>query len=150
MRSLAPRFLAALLAPALSFSLAACGDDTVTGTPVDDTIREATFNSNSPAYVTLTDGPLAAIVADPAASTAWDLALNTTAVTTNVGAGSIEAYESVAPLLVWKKLLRTDSGGAGTYRGGLGQVVEIEVRTDRPVRLSLLSDRHQHPPYGGR
>lgn len=87
MRSLAPRFLAALLAPALSFSLAACGDDTVTGTPVDDTIREATFNSNSPAYVTLTDGPLAAIVADPAASTAWDLALNTTAVTTNVGAG---------------------------------------------------------------
>jgi N-methylhydantoinase B len=76
--------------------------------------------------------------------------LPTTAFPTNVGAGSIEAYESVAPLLVWKKLLRTDSGGAGTYRGGLGQVVEIEVRTERAVRLSLLSDRHQHPPYGVR
>jgi N-methylhydantoinase B len=76
--------------------------------------------------------------------------LPTTAFPTNVGAGSIEAYESVAPLLVWKKRLRTDSGGAGTFRGGLGQVVEIEVRTEQAVRLSLLSDRHQHPPYGVR
>jgi N-methylhydantoinase B len=74
--------------------------------------------------------------------------LPTTAFPTNVGAGSIEAYESVAPLLVWKKRLRTDSGGPGTFRGGLGQEVEIEVRTDQPVRLSLLSDRHLHPPYG--
>ena len=61
--------------------------------------------------------------------------LPTTAFPTNVGAGSIEAYESVAPLLVWKKRLRTDSGGPGTFRGGLGQVVEIEVRTEQPVRL---------------
>jgi len=76
--------------------------------------------------------------------------LPTTAFPTNVGAGSIEAYESVAPLLVWKKRLRTDSGGAGTFRGGLGQEVEIEVRTEQPARLSLLSDRHQHPPYGVR
>jgi N-methylhydantoinase B len=76
--------------------------------------------------------------------------LATTAFPTNVGAGSIEAYESVAPLLVWKKRLRTDSGGPGTFRGGLGQEVEIEVRADEPVRLSLLSDRHRHPPYGVR
>ena len=74
----------------------------------------------------------------------------TMAFPTNVGAGSIEAYESVAPLLVWKKHLRADSGGAGKFRGGLGQVVEIEVRTDKPVRLSLLSDRQKHPPYGVR
>jgi N-methylhydantoinase B len=74
--------------------------------------------------------------------------LPTTAFPTNVGAGSIEAYESVAPLLVWKKRLRSDSGGPGTFRGGLGQEVEIEVRAEQPVRLSLLSDRHQHPPYG--
>ena len=76
--------------------------------------------------------------------------LPTMAFPANVGAGSIEAYESVAPLLVWKKRLRTDSGGPGTFRGGLGQEVEIEVRTDQPVRLSLLSDRSQHPPYGVR
>jgi N-methylhydantoinase B len=74
--------------------------------------------------------------------------LPTTAFPTNVGAGSIEAYESVAPLLVWKKRLRSDSGGPGTFRGGLGQEIEIEVRAEQSVRLSLLSDRHQHPPYG--
>lgn len=74
--------------------------------------------------------------------------MSTTAFPTNVGAGSIEAYESVAPLLVWKKLLRTDSGGAGQFRGGLGQEVEIELRTAGPARLSLLSDRHQHPASG--
>ncbi len=74
--------------------------------------------------------------------------LSTTSFPTNVGAGSIEAFESVAPLLVWRKELRVDSGGAGRFRGGLGQVAEIEVRTDGPVRLSLLSDRRDHPPLG--
>lgn len=74
--------------------------------------------------------------------------MSTTAFPTNVGAGSIEAYESVAPLLVWKKRLRTDSGGAGTFRGGLGQEVEIELRTESPSRLSMLSDRHDHPASG--
>lgn len=74
--------------------------------------------------------------------------LSTTAFPTNVGAGSIEAYESVAPLLVWKKQFLTDSGGAGKYRGGLGQEVEIELRTADAARLSLLSDRHDHPASG--
>lgn len=74
--------------------------------------------------------------------------LSTTAFPTNVGAGSVEAYESVAPLLVWKKLLRTDSGGPGQFRGGLGQEIEIELRTRVPARLSLLSDRHEHPAEG--
>ncbi len=74
--------------------------------------------------------------------------MSTTAFPTNVGAGSIEVYESVAPLLVWKKLLLPDSGGAGKYRGGLGQEIEIEVRSASPVRLSLLSDRHENPAGG--
>lgn len=74
--------------------------------------------------------------------------LSTTAFPTNVGAGSIEAYESVAPLLVWKKRLRTDSGGPGRWRGGLGQEIEIELRAATPARLSLLSDRHLHPAAG--
>lgn len=74
--------------------------------------------------------------------------LSTTAFPTNVGAGSIEAFESVSPLVVWCKRFRPDSGGAGRFRGGLGQEVEIEVRTEAPVRLSLLSDRHRHPAGG--
>ena len=74
--------------------------------------------------------------------------LPTTAFPTNVGAGSIEAFESVSPLVVWRKELRTDSGGAGRFRGGLGQECEIEVRSPGPVRLSLLSDRRDHPAEG--
>jgi N-methylhydantoinase B len=41
-----------------------------------------------------------------------------------------------------------DSGGPGRFRGGLGQEVEIEVRSPAPVRLSLLSDRRDHPALG--
>jgi len=74
--------------------------------------------------------------------------LSTTAFPTNAGAGSIEAFESVSPLVVWQKELRTDSGGAGRFRGGLGQVCEIEVRADDPLLLSLLSDRHRNPAQG--
>ncbi|MBV1797713.1 hydantoinase B/oxoprolinase family protein [Siccirubricoccus sp. G192] len=74
--------------------------------------------------------------------------LPTTAFPTNAGAGSIEAFESVAPLVVWRKQLRPDSGGAGRYRGGLGQEAVIEVRAPEPLRLSLLSDRRDHPASG--
>ena len=74
--------------------------------------------------------------------------LSTTAFPTNAGAGSIEAFESLAPLIVWKKEFRTDSGGAGQNRGGLGQECEIEIRSDQPMQLSLLSDRWYHPAQG--
>jgi N-methylhydantoinase B len=74
--------------------------------------------------------------------------LPTTAFPTNAGAGSIEAFESVSPLIVWKKEFRLDSGGAGRYRGGLGQECEIEVRSSEPLQLSLLSDRWRHPALG--
>ena len=74
--------------------------------------------------------------------------LPTTAFPTNAGAGSIEAFESVAPLVVWRKQFRPDSGGAGRLRGGLGQEAEIEVRAPEALRLSLLSDRRDHPALG--
>ena len=71
-----------------------------------------------------------------------------TAFPTNAGAGSIEAFESIAPLVVWKKELRQDSGGPGRFRGGLGQEIVVEVVAPEPLRLSLLSDRHKYPPQG--
>jgi N-methylhydantoinase B len=71
-----------------------------------------------------------------------------TAFPTNAGAGSIEAFESLAPLIVRKKELRPDSGGAGKFRGGLGQDIVVEVVSPEPLRLSLLSDRHKYPPQG--
>jgi N-methylhydantoinase B len=67
---------------------------------------------------------------------------------TNTGAGSIEAFESISPLVVWRKQYRPDSGGAGQFRGGLGQEVEVEVVSPDVLRLSLLSDRQRHPAQG--
>ena len=64
-----------------------------------------------------------------------------TAFPSNTGVGSIEALESASPLRVWKKELATDSGGAGEFRGGLGQDIEIEVLSKSPVNLSTLADR---------
>ncbi|MFT5444903.1 MAG: N-methylhydantoinase B [Gammaproteobacteria bacterium] len=81
------------------------------------------------------------------ASTQGD-GLATTAFPTNAGAGSVEAFESIAPLVVWKKTLRTDSGGPGQRRGGLGQEVEVESRSSESLQLSLLSDRWKHPAQG--
>ena len=74
--------------------------------------------------------------------------LSTTAFPTNAGAGSVEAFESIAPLVVWKKTFRADSGGPGERRGGLGQEVEIESRSTESLQLSLLSDRWKHPAQG--
>jgi N-methylhydantoinase B len=74
--------------------------------------------------------------------------LPTTAFPTNAGAGSIEAFESISPLIVWKKELRQDSGGAGQRRGGLGQEIVVEVVSKEPLRLSLLTDRRKYPPRG--
>ena len=67
---------------------------------------------------------------------------------TNAGAGSIEAFEGLAPLVVWRKELCADSGGAGQFRGGMGQELEIEIVSDTPMRMSMLSDRRHHPAQG--
>jgi len=72
----------------------------------------------------------------------------TTAFPTNSGAGSIEAFESIAPLVVWRKELVPDSGGAGKFRGGLGQLCEVEVVSPEVMQLSLISDRQKHPAQG--
>jgi len=42
---------------------------------------------------------------------------------------SIESLEQDGPLLILRKALRADSGGAGTYRGGLGE--EIAIRNPK-------------------
>ena len=42
--------------------------------------------------------------------------------------------------------LRPDSAGAGTHRGGLGAVYEIEALADAEV--ALLGERGKYPPFG--
>jgi N-methylhydantoinase B len=67
---------------------------------------------------------------------------------TNSSCGSIEIQESIMPILFWKKEMIQDSGGPGKCRGGLGQQVILEVVAKEPVRVSVLTDRHQHPALG--
>ena len=44
--------------------------------------------------------------------------------------------------------LLADSGGAGTWRGGLGQEIVLEVVATDPLAVSLISDRGDHPALG--
>jgi N-methylhydantoinase B len=59
-----------------------------------------------------------------------------------------EVVESLTPLIQHRRELRTDSGGAGTFRGGLGQWTEMGFRGDRPVSLSAMIDRTQFAGAG--
>jgi N-methylhydantoinase B len=57
-----------------------------------------------------------------------------------------EALEYSYPLRVRQYRIRQGSGGKGRHKGGDGSVREIEVLA--PARMSLLSDRRKHAPYG--
>lgn len=74
--------------------------------------------------------------------------LSTTAFPTNSGAGSVEAMEAITPLVFTRKEYRVDSGGAGRFRGGLGQNIGIANITGRPLHLFLVADRADHPAQG--
>src|SRR5260370_26614436 len=50
--------------------------------------------------------------------------LSATAFPSGVRNLPVEITETIAPVLIWSKEYRTDSGGAGEFRGGLGQEVE--------------------------
>ncbi len=74
--------------------------------------------------------------------------LNATAFPSGVRNTPVEVNETIAPLIFWKKEYRTDSGGAGTHRGGTGQVMEITHADGRPFAISSMFDRVIHPPRG--
>jgi N-methylhydantoinase B len=60
----------------------------------------------------------------------------------------VEVTESISPLVFWRKEYRTDSGGAGRWRGGLGQTIEIENAEHTDFAISATFDRVIHPPRG--
>jgi N-methylhydantoinase B len=59
----------------------------------------------------------------------------------------VETIELKAPVLVEQRALRMDSGGPGTFRGGLG--MEIRMQNLRPGSWTLSNmGRRLHPPWG--
>lgn len=74
--------------------------------------------------------------------------LSATAFPSGVHSMSIEATEHVGPVIFWRKELREGSGGAGKYRGGLGQVVEIAAADGHEFHFNAMFDRVDHPACG--
>jgi N-methylhydantoinase B len=74
--------------------------------------------------------------------------LSTTAFPTNSGAGSLESLEAVSPLLFLRKEFRPDSGGSGRFRGGLGQICEVQNISSKPISVIIMGDRERHPALG--
>lgn len=67
---------------------------------------------------------------------------------TNTSNMPIEATEGEFPAIMLKKyVLRTDSGGAGKYRGGLGICREYMVMSDH-VAVNCFGDRQRFAPWG--
>jgi N-methylhydantoinase B len=60
--------------------------------------------------------------------------------------GPSEQVEAKYPLLVERYCLRPDSGGAGTFRGGLGTEQVVQAR--HPIRFSSLMERARCKPWG--
>jgi N-methylhydantoinase B len=66
----------------------------------------------------------------------------------NVSSTSIEISEHIAPLLFHHKRLRPNSGGPGRHRGGLGQEILLESRSETPIAVSFLAERTIFPAFG--
>jgi len=66
----------------------------------------------------------------------------------NISSTPVEVAERNAPLLFHKKELRPDSGGAGRHRGGLGQDVLMESRSEKPIAMMFMAERTRVPAPG--
>ena len=76
--------------------------------------------------------------------------MNATAFPSGVMTMPVEATEQVGPVIIWRKELRPDSGGAGQYRGGLGQFMEVGAQAGYEFDLQAMFDRVKHPARGRR
>lgn len=74
--------------------------------------------------------------------------LNATAFPSGVMTMPIEATEHAGPVVIWRKELRPDSAGDGQYRGGLGQIIEIEPASGHEMDFSAMFDRTLNAPRG--
>jgi N-methylhydantoinase B len=59
-----------------------------------------------------------------------------------------EIVESLSPVVLKRRELRADSGGAGTWRGGLGQLTEFVRRGEGRWSVSSIADRTKYPALG--
>jgi N-methylhydantoinase B len=74
--------------------------------------------------------------------------LSATAFPSGVRTIPVEATESIAPVVFYRREFRAGSGGPGKYRGGLGQVIELGGAGAVPVALLCNFERVKNPARG--
>ncbi len=74
--------------------------------------------------------------------------MDATAFPSGVMTMPVEATEHTGPVIIWRKELRSDSGGAGKYRGGLGQYMEVGASDGHEFDFQAMFDRVDHPARG--
>ena len=74
--------------------------------------------------------------------------LSATAFPSGVRGMPVEANEAIAPVIFWRKEFRPESGGAGRFRGGLGQIIEIGGIDGIPFDVLAMFERCKNAPRG--
>ena len=74
--------------------------------------------------------------------------LSVTAFPSGVRTIPVEATESIAPVVFRRREFRESSGGAGKFRGGLGQVIELSGADGAPIALLCNFERIKNPARG--
>ena len=60
----------------------------------------------------------------------------------------VEVLEAITPIVIWRKELRQNSGGAGQFRGGLGQRMVVGNREKAEFAIFGTFDRVKNPARG--
>src|SRR5206468_3244962 len=66
----------------------------------------------------------------------------------NISSTPVEVAERNSPLFFHYKRLRSGSGGAGRFRGGLGQDILMESESPSPITVSFMAERTKFPAPG--
>jgi N-methylhydantoinase B len=74
--------------------------------------------------------------------------LNAVGFPSGVAGVPAEVIESLSPVVLKRRQLRSDSGGPGTWRGGLGQLTEFSRRGEGRWSVSSIADRTQYAAPG--
>lgn len=74
--------------------------------------------------------------------------LDTLSFPSNCRVTAVEMFELAVPVLTECKELIADSGGAGKFRGGLGQRAILRNLGKTPMSVYLASERVRHPCFG--
>ena len=74
--------------------------------------------------------------------------LNTTGFPSGVGGVPTEVFETQTPLLQNHRELKSDSGGPGEFRGGLGQNISVSSLGEGQWSVSGMVDRTKYPANG--